>query len=170
MSEPSAALGAPRFETTGRRLIAGFRESYAFSDDRFKQGIGAQWQRLGPMIGRIPGQVGAIAYGVCFGMFGNAARFDYIAGVEVAATDGLPDGFTTVLLPPRTWAVFPHRLHATRFNETMAAILRDWLPGSGQEIADGEDAPDLLESYGDAFDPATGLGGMELWLPVRSRS
>jgi len=131
MSATAVTLDAPRFETRTRHLIGGFRESYAFSDDRFKQGIGAQWQRLGPMIGRIPGQVGAVAYGACFDMFGDATRFDYIAGVEVASADGLPAGFATAAIPPRTWAVFPHRLHATRFNETMAAILRDWLPGSG---------------------------------------
>ena len=166
----STALDAPRFETRPRNIIAGLRESYAFADNRFKQGIGAQWQRLGPMIGRIPGQIGAVAFGVCFDMFGNATGFDYIAGVEVAAGTALPAGFSAVTIPPRTWAVFAHTLHATQFNETMAAILRDWLPGSAYELAGGDGAPDLVERYGDGFDPATGMGGMELWLPVRPRS
>lgn len=167
---PPTSLDAPRFEARPRHIIAGFCNSYAFTDDRFKQGIGAQWQRLGPMIGRIPHQVGAVAFGVCFDMFGAATRFNYIAGVEVAAADVLPAGFSAVTIPPCRWAVFAHRLHATQFNETMTAILNGWLPGSGYDIAIGNGAPDLVERYSDAFDPATGMGGMELWLPVRSRS
>ncbi len=168
MTQPStAALEAPRFETSPAKLIAGFRESYAFSTPDFKQGIPAQWQRLGPMIGRVPGQIDAVAYGVCFDMFGDQASFDYVAGVQVASTTALPKGFSHLQIPALTWAVFPHRLHASRFNETMGAIMRDWLPRSGCEIAHGPGAPDLLERYGEDFDPQSGMGGMELWLPVR---
>jgi AraC family transcriptional regulator len=158
-------LDAPRFETGTRKSIAGFRESYAFSAHQFKQGIPAQWQRLGPMIGRIPGQIGA----VCFDMFGDQASFDYIAGVEVAGTSALPDGFSQVRIPALTWAVFPHRLHASQFDQTMNAIMRDWLPTSGCDIAHGPGAPDLIERYGEDFDPQSGMGGMELWLPIRRR-
>lgn len=164
------SLGAPRFETGTRKSIAGFRGSYAFSSPQFKQGIPAQWQRLGPMIGRVPGQIGAVAYGVCFDMFGDKASFDYVAGVEVAGTSALPEGFSQVRIPALTWAVFPHRLHASQFDQTMNAIMRDWLPTSGCDIAQSMGAPDLIERYGEDFDPQSGMGGMELWLPIRRQA
>ncbi|WP_315837548.1 GyrI-like domain-containing protein [Bradyrhizobium prioriisuperbiae] len=165
---PSSAttLEPPRFETSSARLIAGVRESYAFSDQRFKQGIPAQWQRLVAVIGQIPG-VSAVAYGLCFDMFGDEPGFDYVAGTEAAAVTGLPEGISHLQLPALTCAVFAHRLHASQFNQTMDAIMREWLPTSGYQLMGGDGAPDLIERYGGGFDPQTGLGDMELWLPVR---
>jgi hypothetical protein len=41
--------------------------------------IPAQWQRFGPYIGTLPGQIGRVAYGVCFNMSDDAAtsRFGF---------------------------------------------------------------------------------------------
>ena len=38
-----------------------------------------------------------------------------------------------------------------------------WLPESGHEVAD---APDF-ERYGPEFDPTTGNGGLEVWVPLK---
>ena len=46
----------------------------------------------------------------------------------------------------------------------MAAIWQDWLPAAGLTPAD---AP-CLERYDQRFDGRTGLGGMEIWVPVVS--
>lgn len=162
----AVSLEAPRFETSPPRLIAGVRESYTFSDQRFRQGIPAQWQRLVAVIERIPG-VSAVAYGLCFDMVGDKASFDYVAGTEAAAITELPEGLSHVQVPALSCAVFPHRLHASQFNQTMDAIMRSWLPTSGWQLMDGDGVPDLIERYGEGFDPRTGLGDMELWLPVR---
>jgi AraC family transcriptional regulator len=166
---PAISLEDPHVESTMPLLIAGFRNSYAFSTQDFKHGIIAQWQRLGPMIGRNPGQLGGVAYGVAFDMFGDKTGFDYLAGVEISATSSLPEGFSRVQIPALTWAAFPHKLHASKFDETMHSALSRWLPSSGYEPARGNDAPDFLERYGKGFDPESGTGDMELWIPVQRR-
>jgi AraC family transcriptional regulator len=38
-----------------------------------------------------------------------------------------------------------------------------WFPSSGHELVD---APDF-ERYGEEFDPQTGLGGFEIWVPIK---
>src|SRR5882757_9555049 len=103
---PAAALEPPRFETSSAKLIAGLRTSYVFSEQKFKQGIPAQWQRLVAVIDHIPG-VSAVAYGLCFDMFGDAAGFDYVAATEAATVTTLPAGFSHLRLPALTCAVFP---------------------------------------------------------------
>ena len=45
----------------------------------------------------------------------------------------------------------------------MNTIRSKWLPDSGHEAAD---APDF-ERYGERFDPATGEGGCEIWIPIK---
>src|SRR5690242_1682924 len=56
-------LGAPRFEPGKTMVIAGVNESYTF-ENRVK--IPSQWDRLVPHIGKVPGQIGQISYGVCW--------------------------------------------------------------------------------------------------------
>jgi AraC family transcriptional regulator len=44
-----------------------------------------------------------------------------------------------------------------------------WLPESGHEIVRGTaDAPNFFERYSEEFDPRTGMGGMEVWIPIKS--
>jgi AraC family transcriptional regulator len=43
-------------------------------------------------------------------------------------------------------------------------IWNKWLPESGHELVD---APDF-ERYSEVFDPRTGTGGLELWVPIKA--
>ena len=45
----------------------------------------------------------------------------------------------------------------------MNAIWNDWLPASEYKAAD---APGF-ERYDENFNPHTGLGGFEIWIPVK---
>lgn len=54
-------LQPPRFENGRTFLIAGLSQRY---NSETSAGIPAQWQRFGPYLGHIPGQVGRVAYGV----------------------------------------------------------------------------------------------------------
>jgi AraC family transcriptional regulator len=74
-------LGAPRFEPGNTMVMAGMNESYT-CENRGK--IPSQWDRFGPHIGKVPGQLGQIAYGVCWN-FSPGKGFDYLSGVEVQA-------------------------------------------------------------------------------------
>ena len=41
-------------------------------------------------------------------------------------------------------------------------------PGSGHEVARAAGgAPDFFERYGEKFDPRTGMGDIEVWIPIK---
>lgn len=151
-------LEQPRIENGRAMLIAGLGERYRFETT---QGIPRQWERFGPYIGNIPGQVGRTAYGVCCNADG-AGNFEYIAGVEVSSFDDLPSEFSRVRIPAQRYVVFSHREHISRMHATVYTIWNKWLPTSGHTHAD---APDF-ELYDERFDGRTGKGVVEIWLPV----
>ncbi len=153
-------LEPPRFENGKELSIAGFNASYTFET---RANIPAQWTRFAPHIGRIPGQVGTTAYGVCSN-YKPDGGFDYLSGVEVGNVAGLPNEFSHIRLSPQRYAVFTHRKHVSSIAETLEAIWKKWLPNSGRQAAE---APSF-ERYGERFDPRTGMGGFEIWLPVKT--
>lgn len=155
-----AALPQPRYVDAKPLLIAGLSQRYSCET---AAGIPAQWQRFAPHIGQVPGQIGNVAYGVCHNGDG-AGNFDYVSGVEVRDFDDLPTEFSRVRIPAQRYAVFTHREHVSTIRRSWNSILSKWLPQSGHEAAD---APDF-ERYGEAFDPVTGNGGLEIWIPIRS--
>ena len=165
--KPAGQPGGPRFERSEHPLLlAGLRE-------RFTTGtvsrIPALWQRFAPDIGRIPGQVGQVAYGVSFNPVKGTNRFDYLAAVQVTSFTGLPAKWSQVSVPSgQTFAIFPHHGLASAFSETAGAVLCGWLPKSGREPGGtAADAPSFFERYSEEFNPRTGLGGMELWLLLK---
>jgi AraC family transcriptional regulator len=119
------------------------------------------WQRFGEHLGHVPGQIGRIAYGVCYNT--DDTGFDYIAGVEVAGFDSLPKEFARVRVTEQRYAVFTHTGHVSTIRGTFRAIFNGWLPKSEYRSAD---AP-VFERYDERFDPRTGTGGFEIWIPVK---
>jgi AraC family transcriptional regulator len=59
--------------------------------------------------------------------------------------------------------VFTHSEHISTIRRTVGTIWNHWLPASGMKAAD---APNF-ERYDEKFDPVTGNGGLEIWVPVR---
>src|SRR5216683_1823284 len=110
----AAQLEAPRIESAKALRIAGLRERYT---SKTMQNIPELWLRFGPHIGNIPGQVGRLAYGLCFNAL-SPDGIDYLAGVEVSYG--------------------------------------------------AADAPNFFERYSEEFDPRTGMGGIEVWVPLKS--
>jgi predicted transcriptional regulator YdeE len=152
-------LPAPTFRQGPDLLVAGLNESYG-KDTRAK--IPQQWERLAPHLGKVPGQLGQDAYGVCRAA-GSGCRFEYLAGVAVSSPERLPAGFTTVQVDACRYAVFSHPGHVSSLPATIDTIWARWAPDCGLPVAHG--AP-CLERYTPEFDPGTGLGGMEVWVPL----
>jgi AraC family transcriptional regulator len=152
-------LQAPRFETSKPLLVAGLGERYNHENGA---GIPGQWQRFHQSVAHIPGRIGPVAYGVCCNG-DDAGNFDYIAGVEVSDFSDLPREFSSVRFPEQKYAVFTHRDHISTIRRTISTIWNHWLPASGLKAAD---APNF-ERYDVSFDPLTGNGGLEIWVPVR---
>ena len=159
---PAVQLEAPRFENGKALVVAGLRSRYT---SETMNGIPAQWERFVPHIGKIPGQVGRVAYGACWNF---ADGIDYLTGVEVSSSSGLPGDFSVVTIPAQKYAVFPHRAHVSELRETLDAVDK-WLQGSGLGAVLGSaETPSFFERYSEEFDPRTGMGGMEVWIPIKS--
>jgi len=156
-------LSAPRFETAKTFLVAGPAERISCDNGAAIPGL---WQRFHQEAADIPARVGQgnnqVAYGVCCNG-DDAGNFDYIAGVEVADFSDLPRRFGRVRIPEQRYAVFTHTEHVASIRRTVNTIWNQWLPASGLKAAD---APNF-ERYDEKFDPATGNGGFEIWVPVR---
>jgi AraC family transcriptional regulator len=153
-------LEAPRLQRGKALLIAGVRSHYT---SQTLHTIPEQWQRFAPHIGKIPRQVGRAAYGLNF-LLPNGV--DYISGVEVASGSGLSSDFTVVSIPAQKYAIFIHRAHVAELQNT-CRLIADWLPASGYEPEKTAGAPDFFERYTEEFDPRTGMGGVEVWVPIK---
>jgi AraC family transcriptional regulator len=155
---PMPDLASPRFESTKPLLLAGLVARY---NQETSAAIPSQWERLQPFLGHVPKQVGRTAYGACYNC-DEDGNFDYMCGVEVGDFSDLPDGFGTLRVPAHKYAVFRQSEHISTIRRTFSAIWSQWLPESGHKPAD---AP-TLERYGAEFDPVTGTGGFEIWIPI----
>lgn len=151
-------LEPPRIVSGKPRLVAGLQTRL---DDGNTSGIPMLWQRFGPHIGHVPGQLGTACYGVCLNA--EDGSFDYLAGVEVRSADALPNGFTIARLAAMEHAVFTHRDHISSIKNTFMAIWQDWLPNSGRKAAE---AP-CYEVYDERFDARSGNGVTEIWIPLQ---
>lgn len=148
----------PRFEQAGPLLFAGLNARYNCETNA---GIPAQWQQFTQYIGHVPGQVGQTAYGLCYNS-DDDGNMDYMCGVEVTDFSRLPPELSSLRVAPQRYVVFTHREHISTIRATWAAIMGTWLPASGLGLAD---APSF-ERYDERFDPITGVGGLEIWIPI----
>lgn len=156
---PVAQLPEPRIVDAGAMLVVGLAERQSFAS---KQNIPAQWQRFMARYAEIDDKVDAIPLGVCTDV-DDDGHFNYVCGVEVTRINEAPRGLTVLRIPSRTYAVFTHEGHVSAIVETYTAILDHWLPANGRVAADGAS----LERHRPTFDPRTGLGGVEIWMPLQ---
>jgi len=157
---PIEDLRPARFEKGRPLLIAGLGERYSWEASA---AVPAQWQRAVPQLKTIPRRVGNATFGVAHNG-DDEGNFDYIAGIEVADFSELSTAFSRLRIAPQKYAVFAHRAHISAIRRTVSTIWNKWLPESGHEAAD---AP-TFERLGETFDPRTGLGGFEIWIPIKA--
>ncbi len=154
-------LSGPRIEIGKAMFIAGFRQQH--SPDEADRAIQRQWRRLWPYLGSLPNQIGTVTYGLQYGETKDHSS-DYMCAVEVDGFSGLPPELDRVQLPEQTYAVFAHDGDVTTLPQTRTSVWNDWYPRSGYSAAQTP----AFERYGEAFDPASGQGDMEIWFPIKS--
>ena len=154
-------LAPPRFVTLNAFFMAGLGERYTATTSA---GIPAQWQRFIPHLGHIPGQKGRTTYGVLCNS-DDDGNIEYVCSVEVADFSDLPAHWTRLRIPAQQYAVFSHPDHISTIRRTWFTIWNSWLPESGYEAAESP----AFERYGETFDPTSGNGGCEIWLPIKKR-
>lgn len=160
MTSTVSKLAEPRLVNVEAKSVAGLSETYRQNE---MSRIGEQWHLFGPRIGKIPGQKSNVAYGVVFGKPGGG--IEYITGVEVSATADAGDDLKRITVPAGKYAVFPHKGTVSTLSKSIDAIYQDWLPASGHKLADN---PKFVERYGEKFDPGTGSGDIEIWVPLKT--
>ena len=119
------------------------------------------WQSFNERENDVPGAVGGAAYGVCCDT-DEAGRFRYVAGVETTQVADVPSGMDSVSVPASRYAVFTHSGHVSDLPKTVYTIWNKALPDAGLEP---RKAPDF-ERYDSRFDPSTGRGIVEIWIPI----
>jgi len=157
-STPLAPVAAPRIVAHPAMTLVGMSEHYQAGANA---GIPSQWSRFGPLIGHITNELPDVSYGVVYHVDASNS-FDYLCGVQVSAIADIPDGCVELRLPATSYAVFVHTGHIATIQATFAAIWERGLAEAGVKAAD---AP-VFERYDDRFDPRTGLGGFEIWVPI----
>jgi AraC family transcriptional regulator len=157
---PTTTLGEPSIDTKPAMLIVGLSEHY--SCEQGSGGIPSQWQRFVNSIGRIPQQKSSDTFGIVYNT-DDAGNMDYLSGVEVREFGEVPQGFVALRLPARKYAIFFHPHHISTIRSSWNYVWNAWLPRSQFQLAD---AP-VLEHYDARFDPQTGAGGVELWVPLQ---
>jgi len=155
----TVTLETPRLEKGELLLVAGFAQRIEYGNIA---SIPQLWQKLTPYIGHVPNEIPGYAYGVKSNSDNDG--FEYLAGVAVSSFEGLPQEFRTQRIPTQTYAVFTHHGHISAIRETMKAIWNEYLPKSGLKLVD---APEY-ERYGRSFDPGTGKGDVEIFIPVEA--
>lgn len=153
------SLAPPRFVNSKPLLLVGLSERYNCESSA---GVPAQWQRFLPHFGTLPGQLNRKAYGAMYN-FDDEENFDYLCGVEVPDFSRTPRGFTNLRIPEQRYVVFAHTEHISTIRRTWNTVWNSWFASSGHEPAD---AP-YFELYGENFNGQTGLGDIELWVPLR---
>jgi AraC family transcriptional regulator len=156
-------LKAPRIVNGPSLLIAGMGERYS-AESSAK--IPAQWQRFAPHLGHIPGQVNTrdkhVSYGVCCNM-DEEGNIEYICGVEVRDFNQTPADWSRIRIPEQRYAVFTHEGHISLIRSTWQTIFNHALPQAELTMTDGPS----FERYDERFNPATGMGGLEIWIPIK---
>nr|WP_255714191.1 AraC family transcriptional regulator [Pelagibacterium xiamenense] len=160
-AEKSIDLPEPRRERTEGLTIVGLARRYKYLD---VGGIPAQWTEFQAYEGTL-GERSGLWYGLCDSFDEAEGTFRYTSGVRVDDPGDVPEALTVIRLPAQSYLAFTHKGHISELRHTMNAIWSDYMPNSAEE-ADGGQA--LFELYSEAFDPVSGHGGLEIWIPIKS--
>ena len=155
----SLGLEVPAYKLSPELVIGGINQHY---DAETRIGIPQQWARFVSLAASIPGHSSNTFYGVCWNTTAKC-EFDYLTGVEVTNSASLPSDFKSMTLNSRRYAVFVHNSHVSTIPKTIDLIWSKWAPDCGLKIA--AETP-CFERYTSEFNLGTGMGGMEIWIPL----
>jgi AraC family transcriptional regulator len=136
---------------TGRFSLAGMQD------------IPALWREFMEFYPRIKDKLDPAPWAVV-GAPDDDGAFDYACAIVVQPTCVLPSGLGRITVPANRYAVFTHAGHVSLIRGTYEEIWNSALALHGWTLADQP----VLESHRASFDPRTGEGGLEIWVPVEA--
>jgi AraC family transcriptional regulator len=153
-----AAMTAPfDLRQTPALVLAGRNGTFPIGPS---DGIRELWERFMPDYGKIAGQIGTLAYGVCH-QFDGKGHMDYMAAVAVVNAGDVPGYLHTLIIPARRVAVFRHEGDISSLSKTWRRIFEEWLPAAKLSVADGPQ----FEVYDFSSDEETGI--IDIHIPVK---
>ena len=127
--------------------------------------IPALWQKFAPRMFKVPDTAEPkVSYGVMQNFDPQKGTLEYMAGVSVESIAYLPDGMTSIDMPPNTYAVFEATM--ATIEQVFCQIYETWLPKSNFDHAK---AP-YFERYDERFDPTDRSSLIEVFIPVKVRA
>jgi len=119
-----------------------------------------QWSEFMSLEGKIASRKDDLFYGACLNG-DSKGNMDYLCAVEVTKVNDLPAELTSIQMPARKYAVFTH-------TGNISGIQQSWkrLFGLLREAKLREEGDVSFERYDSRFDPETGDGDVEIWVPV----
>lgn len=158
------AIVGPRPEPGRRLLVAGWMERYSVREcDAARQ---SQWQRfVRHQRGGIPGRVGRFAYGISIAC-DEAGHVDYLCGVEVTDFSSLPRNCGRLCLSARRYLVFQHAEHISSLSRTWQYVASHWCTEMAPTEMRHPPGATSFERYDESFNVSTGMGGVEIWIPL----
>ncbi|WP_237155357.1 AraC family transcriptional regulator [Oryzibacter oryziterrae] len=160
MQETLSSLPEPRIEHGDAMLLVGLRKRYSQATS---PEIPSQWQAFEPHIGSIDKQIEKVTYGILCNS-DDDGTIDYCTAVRVKDFADIPKGLDGLRVSPQTYAVFRHEGHVSEIRRTWKTIFGPWMSTTPHKLVD---APQF-ERYGPSFDPRTGFGEIEIWIPVEA--
>ena len=144
--------------TTPLLILAGRNRTYKIGPD-VRNNMKELWTSFMEDFGKIEGQVGFNAYGVCHAI--TPKLMDYMAAIEVKDAGEVPNYLYTLTIPKRKTAVFLHEGDIAGLPQTWGRIFDEWLPAAKLDVAQGPQ----FEVYGEAFNK--GDDKIEIFIPVK---
>ncbi|WP_404403125.1 GyrI-like domain-containing protein [Pelagibacterium halotolerans] len=159
-AQKTTEIAEPRLEKGEAMTLVGLARRYRYQE---VAGIPAQWTEFQAYEGTL-GERPGLWYGLCDTFEEAEGTFRYMCGVRVDDPRDVPEALAVIKVPAQDYLVFAHTGHISGIRDTMNAIWSEGLPKSGYEPA--ENRP-MFELYDEKFDPVTGHGGLEIWMPVK---
>lgn len=151
-------LQPPRFADRPAERFVGLSGDFTYDE---LSGVAALWQTYA---GLLPDPMPRrTTYGISYD-FAEETGFSYLAGARTEAGAPLPEGPDTVDVPAGHYAVFDHRGHISDIAKTFYTIFNAAL---GDHGLTPRPAPEL-EVYDHRFNPVTGRGTVEVWIPIQT--
>ncbi|WP_274361832.1 MerR family transcriptional regulator [Paenibacillus thermotolerans] len=150
----------PRIEHKEAFIVAGMAVRGAGGSPKFAE----IWERFVPEMGSVPNRINPHeTYGLCCDFDGSTVN--YLAGVQVGSTEGLPAGMTFVEVPAQTYAVFTHTGKPSGLFHTFRRIYEEWLPANNFQPLESYE----FEFYGERFfGPDNEKSETDIYVPIKS--
>jgi AraC family transcriptional regulator len=147
----------PKIESRPAFRVVGIKIRTKNEQDEIPQ----MWGQFAARVAEVQNRVDAHA---TYGVVGNhdeaSGEYDYMAGLNVTPSAGVPEGMTSWDVPAQTYAVFTCTLPT--IGATIEHIHGTWFPASGYHHAGGPE----FELYDEAFDPNDPDSRMYIFIPV----